>query len=118
MSIPSGLFSICTLGVAFCLMGCNRGKDSGVDCSSPPTYNSWTQGFLDGKCQSCHASTAPDRHGAPPNVAFDNRTLALEWQERIAATILEEGSMPPSGGITDEEMILLEQWIECGEEEE
>ena len=95
------------------LLACGSGKDTGIDCSAPPTYNSWAQGFLNGKCQSCHASTSPNRHGAPPNVYFDNEAAALAWKERIYVTIFEEGSMPPSGGVTMEEVVLLEQWIEC-----
>ena len=95
------------------LLSCSNGKDTGVDCQNPPTYENWTQGFLDGKCQSCHASTSPNRHGAPSNVTFDTASQANEWRERIYATIFEEASMPPSGGITSEEIILLEQWLEC-----
>ncbi len=104
------------LNVAIWLgLGCGAGKDTGIDCTNPPTYTTWTQGFLDGKCQSCHATTAENRHGAPPNVAFDTETMTNEWKDRIEATILNKESMPPSGGITLEERILLEQWLECGE---
>ncbi len=95
------------------LLGCVKDGDTGVDCRQPPTYNSWVRGFLEGKCQSCHASTAPNRHGAPPNVFFDSEMAAEEWRERIYATIFEEGSMPPSGGVTQDERILLEQWLDC-----
>ena len=95
------------------LLGCGRDGDTGVDCREPPTYDSWVRGFLEGKCQSCHASTAPNRHGAPPNVTFGSEVSATEWSERIYITIFEEGSMPPSGGVTQDERILLEQWLDC-----
>ena len=95
------------------VISCGKDGDTGVDCRQPPTYDNWAQGFLGGKCQSCHASTAPNRHGAPPNVFFDTEEAAMEWSERIYVTIFEEGSMPPSGGVTNDERILLEQWLEC-----
>lgn len=100
------------------ILACSSGKDTGLDCSNPPTYSTWAKGFLDGKCQSCHASTSSNRHGAPANVYFDNEAAALVWKERIYATIFEESSMPPSGGVTLEEVILLEQWLECGNDSE
>ena len=94
-------------------LGCGKEGDTGIDCREPPTYNTWVRGFLEGKCQSCHASTTPTRHGAPPNVFFDSEMATEEWRERIYATIFEEGSMPPSGGVTQDEKILLEQWLDC-----
>ena len=87
--------------------------DNGIDCRQPPTYDNWMKGFLEGKCQSCHASTAPNRHGAPTDVFFDTEEAANEWRERIYITIFEEESMPPSGGVTLDERVLLEQWLEC-----
>lgn len=93
---------------------CGSKEDSGVDCSTTPTYQSWTEGFLIGKCQSCHHSESSNRHGAPEPVHFDSYQDTLQWKERIEATILEERSMPPNGGITDDERILLQQWLDCG----
>ena len=92
---------------------CGRDGDTGIDCRQPPTYDTWVQGFLEGKCQSCHASTAPNRHGAPASVFFDSEEAAIAWSDRIYSTIFEEGSMPPSGGVTNDDRILLEQWLEC-----
>lgn len=107
---PTFLTLFCTT-----LIACDRSKDTGTDCSDPPTYDNWTQGFLDGKCQSCHASTSPNRNGAPPSVAFDTRAMADQWRDRIEVTVFEEGSMPPSGGVTSTEKVLLEQWLYCTE---
>ena len=65
------------------------------------------------KCQSCHHSNSPNRNGAPENVSFDTQSMTDEWIDAIHRTVITQQSMPPSGGITNEELILLEQWIEC-----
>ncbi len=94
-------------------------EDTGdPDCVDAPsvTWNSWGQGFLLGHCQGCHASTAPDRHGAPPEVFFD--TVDDAWSH--AAAILrsvtgEPATMPPSGGVDADEQELLIAWLTCAE---
>jgi len=88
--------------------------DSAYDsCSTTPTYSEWAQGFFRGKCQSCHASTTPDRRGAPEDVTFDTYDDIIPWLDAIERTIFTTESMPPSGGITEEERILLAQWLDC-----
>src|SRR5687768_10970994 len=46
-------------------------------------WESFGEGFVTTYCQGCHASAAPDRHGAPPQVFFDTEEDALAWQDRI-----------------------------------
>ena len=91
-------------------------KDTGtVNCSSAdvPSYQEWTNGFLLSKCQPCHASTTPNRYGAPEQVTFDSYEQVEPWLESIARTVLEEETMPPSGGVTNEERDLLDLWLSC-----
>ena len=81
------------------------------------TYNNFGKSFMTHGCQGCHASTAPDRYGAPIEVVFD--TLDLVWDQ--AATILavaagDQPTMPPQGGVTVDDRIKLKWWLECGEE--
>lgn len=78
-----------------------------------PTWTTWTEGFLVGKCQPCHASTAVERHGAPAAVVFDAWEDAVGQAEAIGDAVLERGSMPPAGGVTEEERVLLEAWVAC-----
>ena len=102
------------------LWACGAGGQTETDtstslCTDPsvPSYEEWTQGFLMSKCQSCHASTAANRYGAPEPVTFDTYEQVDNWRSSIARTVLDEQSMPPSGGVTDEERILLELWLHC-----
>lgn len=89
--------------------------DTGL-CVHTPTYDDWTKGFLDGKCQSCHSSATTNRHGAPAEITFDGENEAIYWSKDIHRSVLEEQRMPPSGGITDVEYQLLEEWISCVEQ--
>ena len=95
------------------LLSCGDRTDSGLDCNTAPTYQNWTQGFLRGKCQSCHHSQSSNRHGAPDGVVFDTHADAFQWRERIEATIIQEASMPPNGGVTSEDKELLQWWLDC-----
>ena len=102
--------------VLFVLMlACGTANDSAV-CTDGPTYDGFTKGFLIGKCQPCHGSNTPNRFGAPENVHFDTRDKAVDQADAIRRTVLEAQSMPPSGGVTEDEQILLEAWLDCIEE--
>lgn len=101
------------IGFWLLFQSCGSGQDSGVDCDSVPTYANWAQGFLNGKCQSCHHSENTNRHGAPADIYFDTHEDTIRWLYRIEATIFQEGSMPPNGGVNTEELELLRQWLNC-----
>lgn len=79
------------------------------------TWESFGQGFLTAQCQTCHASTAPDRHGAPDEVTFD--TVEQAWL--FADSILSSStggmpSMPPAGGVSEDDRQRLTWWLRCG----
>ena len=81
------------------------------------TYNNFGESFMTHSCQGCHASTAPNRYGAPEEVSFDD--LDAVWRQ--AATILAVStgpapSMPPQGGVTGIQRTKLQWWLRCGEE--
>ncbi len=92
--------------------------DSGVPagCEDLPhvTYENWAWGFLTTYCQGCHASTAPDRYGAPEGVSFDDEAEALAWADRIEVRTLTQQDMPPAGGVPSEELEILGWWLDCG----
>ena len=80
------------------------------------TYESFGRGFLIENCQSCHASTTLDRNGAPFDVVFDEREQVEEYLDDIYRVILSENaSMPPNGGITEDDLLFLSQWLICSE---
>ena len=100
----------------FFLFGCSSSQeDSALECDSEstPIYSDWVEGFLSSKCQSCHASTSANRYGAPEDIYFDTEEAALYWLEDIERTVIQTPSMPPSAGVRDEELLLLQQWIDC-----
>lgn len=102
----------------------DKNTDSGVIESSvePPqwcadevevTYENFGEGFLLTHCQGCHAADAPNRFGAPDAVTFDTEADVDQWRSSLIATILSDQSMPPAGGITEDEFTLVEIWLEC-----
>lgn len=83
-------------------------------CAQPTvTWESFGQSFLITHCQGCHASTSPQRYGAPEGISFDTQEQAAELQESIERTVLSQESMPPAGGLNEDEKALLAQWLAC-----
>ena len=93
-------------------------EDSGFCATAPVvTFESFGSGFVTENCQTCHASTAPDRHDAPAGVTFDDAARCWEWRDRILARASgAEATMPPMGGTTDDDRYLLEVWLTCAAE--
>lgn len=86
-------------------------------CDDAPTvtWASFGRGFLLEACQGCHASTAPDRHGAPDEVVFDTVDDAWFWAPYVLAMAAYEPiEMPPMGGTTEDDRTRLRWWLECG----
>ena len=84
-------------------------------CAQPTvTWDSFGQSFLITHCQGCHASTSPQRYGAPEGISFDTQEQSAELQRSIERTVLDQESMPPAGGLNDDERELLAQWLACG----
>lgn len=83
-------------------------------CDDPVTANwdNFGRGFLTENCQACHAADAAERNGAPETVTFDTIEDVATHQDRILARVLE-GSMPPSGGVSDDDVAKLEVWLTC-----
>ncbi len=111
-----GLRNVTSSGVlvALSLMvspGC--GDDTATtDCSNAPTFSEVT---LFQSCTGCHATTleGADRNGAPAGIDFDTYAAASQNAEHGLDEV-EEGAMPPSGSVSDEEIQGLKDWINCG----
>lgn len=106
------------------LLACTRdAPDSATDsqaegdfCADVPVvrWNNFGEGFLVGHCQGCHASTAPDRYGAPEAITFDNVDQVWLNAGGILYTVASEGpSMPPNGGVSDDDRMRLQWWLRC-----
>ncbi len=88
-------------------------------CSAHPivNYNNFGEGFILHYCQGCHASTTPNRYGAPEEVTFDTVEQVWTWQERILErAAVEPPTMPPAGATNVDDRTRLRWWLECAEE--
>lgn len=92
-----------------------HGLEGRVDCATAPavTWEGWAQGFFLTHCQGCHASTTPDRRGAPDGVAFDDAASTLAQRERVWVRTLDVQDMPPAGGLTADDRALLGAYLAC-----
>ncbi len=110
---------------ALLLLGCSDGTtgDTGTAddtgfCADAPllTWDNFGAGFVTENCQSCHASEAADRYGAPEGVIFDTYEDTMDQAARVLErTLATESPMPPQGGVTDDDKLRLEYWLVCHE---
>ena len=99
--------------IIWMLLACSEPNDTAEACIDAPTYDEWTKGFMSSKCQSCHATTARDRYSAPEEIYFDTYEDVFHSRDLIRSSVLDRRSMPPSGGVLEDELTLLEQWLDC-----
>ena len=110
----------------FLLLAACGPKDGSVEldtsvCEDAPVlmWSNFGEGFLIGNCDSCHASTTTDRHDAPESAVFD--TLAevqAQRDEILSVATGDDPSMPPQGGVTDDDRLRLEIWLTCWVDQE
>jgi uncharacterized membrane protein len=94
----------------------------GVDTEPPPcpetlvTYETFGAPFLISWCRGCHSSelTGAMRQRAPSGVNFNTVEDARDHAARIAVRAGPGGTMPPVGGPSPDERMLLVEWIGCG----
>ena len=80
------------------------------------TYETFGRGFVDTYCQGCHASTTPNRQGAPEVFSFDAESDVVGHATAILnSTVPLEGEarMPPNGGPSEDDRARLEIWLTC-----
>lgn len=95
-------------------------KDSALCVDAPPVdWETFGEGFVTQNCQTCHASTSPNREDAPDDVTFDNAGDVWAMKDLVLSLAATEApTMPPLGGTTDDDRYLLEVWLTCGVEGE
>lgn len=87
------------------------------ECVDAPVvdWDNFGQGFLLQSCQGCHASTTADRYGAPEEVTFDTVDQAWAWADDILSVAAGEApTMPPRGGVEEDDRVRLVWWLACG----
>ncbi|MCB9743730.1 MAG: hypothetical protein H6740_14115 [Alphaproteobacteria bacterium] len=92
--------------------------DSGVPaiCEDAPalTWANWGDGFFATYCRSCHSETTPDRRGAPEGIDFNTREQVQAQAALVRDSVLVRGSMPVGGGVYEEDLEMLEVFLDCG----
>lgn len=96
------------------LLGCiDKPADSGPSCETAVTWQNFAQGFFLSYCQSCHASTTANRHGAPEGVDFATEEQTRAQADAVRRVVLTNDTMPPGGGLLADDIALLAEWLEC-----
>ena len=85
----------------------------GCDDAPMVTWDNWVESMIITHCQGCHASSSPNRYGAPLEIHFDHKEAAYDLADRIYIRTLEQEDMPPAGGILEEDLYLLDIWLRC-----
>jgi uncharacterized membrane protein len=86
------------------------------DDAAVVTWNNFGEAFILHNCQACHASTTADRYGAPESVTFDTKSEV--WAQAASILSVATGdapSMPPRGGVSDDDRQRLVWWLTCAE---
>jgi len=114
------IWSIAIFGVACSADPVDTGDTVEIDplCEDAQlvTYNNFGKSFITHSCQGCHSSDAINRFNAPEDVTFDD--LDQVWDQ--AAVILavagsDTPTMPPQGGVSEDDRTKLFWWLGCGE---
>ncbi|MBK7757463.1 MAG: cytochrome c [Deltaproteobacteria bacterium] len=104
------------------LLGCGDDKDAAVadtgPCAEAPvlTWDNFGAGFITQECQSCHGSGVVNRQGAPEDVHFDSKEEVWARVDRVLARAGgDEPTMPPFGGVVEDDRERLTLWLTCAE---
>lgn len=81
------------------------------DCAAV-SYTNVGEPFMTQYCIGCHGTMSANRQGAPNDVTLDSLENIEEHIEAIRGEIVL-GDMPPSGGVTPENIELMVQWLDC-----
>ena len=87
--------------------------DTAIDCDTV-SYANVGEPFMTQYCIGCHGMVSSNRQGAPTDVTLDSMDNILLHLDTIRDELLLE-TMPPSGGVTEEGIELVVQWLNCEE---
>lgn len=102
------------------LTGCGSSDDDTAafvcDRDPPLSYANFGEGFMSTHCEGCHSSyvTGNHREGAPLGIDLNTYADVVAWAERIDARAVDPAAgMPPGGGPSEDERVLLHEWLYC-----
>lgn len=106
---------VCCAVLLALLIACTGTDDTAATCDSGPdvTWPNFADGFFATYCRSCHSASAVDRRDAPPTVNFDTAAEVRDLEERVRVRVIEEGTMPAGGGVTEDDLLLLQRYLDC-----
>jgi uncharacterized membrane protein len=76
-------------------------------------WDAWANGFFTTYCKSCHSVNSTNRYGAPESVNIDTVADVRDWADRVRLRVLESQTMPVGGGVPEEELLRLSNWMDC-----
>ena len=91
----------------------DTGSYSVCDPTFPVSWDNFGEGFMATNCDGCHASGTRDRNDAPEEITFDTEYQVMTQAGDILSAVIDSASMPPAGGVLEEDLILLEKWLGC-----
>lgn len=102
---------VLALVASFAIAGCDDSTGiTAADIACPPgstlTYASYGQAVIDSECLECH--TTRER----PHLTTQADVQA--HADEIIEEAVFHSSMPDDGSMTNEERIMLGQWLTCG----
>ncbi len=92
----------------------DTGRDTTCDTGPDVDWHSFGEGFFATYCLACHSSTTPDRADAPIGVDFDTEAQVRAQADRVRVRVLDEATMPVGGGVSEDDLVLLDRLLECG----
>ena len=107
------------------ITSCDEASQDDLGAVCPPdshlTWENFGEPFLLTWCTSCHSSHLSgegdpnERQNAPLGSDFDTYAHYLDWAEDVDDRAGGNNtSMPPAGGPTEAERVMLSEWIACG----
>ncbi|MDP2312034.1 MAG: hypothetical protein Q8P41_03950 [Pseudomonadota bacterium] len=78
------------------------------------TWVSFGDGFFSTYCRACHSAETQDRFGAPVGTDFDTLDQVRMFEVAIRRAAIEEETMPVGGGVYDDDLLLLGEFLSCG----
>ena len=102
--------------ILLCVLGCEieeiyKVTDTAFDCDTV-SYVNVGEPFMTQYCIGCHGLLSSNRQGAPTDVTLDSMDEILAHLDTIRDEIASE-TMPPSGGVTEDSIELVIQWLDC-----
>ncbi len=100
--------------IALLLACTTEAPPSPVACEASVTWDGFAHGFFLTYCNACHSQANPDnRYGAPLGIDFDSEALVYAQATRVRARVLDDQTMPLGGGVTPDDLVLLDRYLSC-----